>query len=100
MPCDKNNVPSAAAQRGHVAVCLLDNSAATVSFNRAAEFFACSDTDTANARAVFQHISYQRRMYVWFAPSIGSAEITVLLKCGYFRQSNQPVRLKVRNESG
>ena len=50
---DKNNIPTSAAKRRVFTVCFLDNSAAMVSFNRAAKLFPGCDTDTANTRAVF-----------------------------------------------
>jgi len=92
VPRDKNNIPTSAAKGCVFTVCFLDNSAAAVSFNRAAKLFSGCDTDTANTRAVFQYISNQRRIRLRSASSIDSAEVAVLLKCYYFRQNNQSVR--------
>ena len=95
VPRDKNNVPSAAADRCNFPVCRLDNSAAAVALHGATQLFPGCYANTANTRAVFQYIGHQRRICLRFASPVGPAEVAVLLKRNYIRQSNQSVRSRV-----
>ena len=95
MPCNKNNIPAAVAQRCNSPVSFFDDSAAAVALHGAAQLFSGCYADTANSRAVFQYIGNQRRICLCSASPVGSAEVTVLLKRYYFRQSNQSIRFRV-----